>query len=63
MYAVIGRFAFRAFSFQLPIDAKGSITVTARATNNAGETQGRDLIQNPGGYHHNAMQTVTLNVI
>ncbi|MGD9657865.1 MAG: molybdopterin-dependent oxidoreductase [Methylocystis sp.] len=59
----LGRFAFRAFSFQLPSDAKGRIAVTARATNNAGETQGRDLIQNPGGYHHNVMQTVTLNAI
>ncbi|MFO1103599.1 MAG: molybdopterin-dependent oxidoreductase [Methylocystis sp.] len=59
----LGRFAFRAFSFLLPSDASGKIAVTARATNNAGETQGRDLIQNPGGYHHNRMQTVTLNVI
>lgn len=59
----LGRFAFRAFSFLLPGDARGRIAVTARATSKAGETQGRELIQNPGGYHHNAMQTVTLNVI
>ena len=58
-----GRFAFRTFRFRLPREAKGKVAVTARATNNAGATQGRELVQNPAGYHHNVMQTVTLDVV
>jgi hypothetical protein len=36
--------------------------VTARAINKVGQTQTAELIQNPAGYHHNVMQTITLNV-
>jgi hypothetical protein len=42
--------------------AKGKLTVTARAINKVGQTQTAELIQNPAGYHHNVMHTVTLNV-
>ena len=34
----------------------------ARAINKVGQTQTAELIQNPAGYHHNVMHTVTLNV-
>jgi len=36
--------------------------VTARAINKVGQTQTAELILNPAGYHHNVMQTITLNV-
>jgi DMSO/TMAO reductase YedYZ molybdopterin-dependent catalytic subunit len=57
----LGRFAFRAFSFPVTA-AKGKLAVTARATNKVGQTQTAELIQNPAGYHHNVIQTITLNV-
>jgi DMSO/TMAO reductase YedYZ molybdopterin-dependent catalytic subunit len=58
----LGRFAFRTFSFPVTPSAKGKLTVTARAINKVGQTQTAELIQNPAGYHHNVMQTITLNV-
>jgi DMSO/TMAO reductase YedYZ molybdopterin-dependent catalytic subunit len=56
----LGRFAFRPFSF--PLRGKGKLTVTARATNAIGQTQTAALIQNPAGYLHNVMHSVTLNL-
>ncbi len=58
----LGRFAFRPFSFTVTPAAKGKLTVTARAINKVGQTQTAELILNPAGYHHNVMQTITLNV-
>jgi DMSO/TMAO reductase YedYZ molybdopterin-dependent catalytic subunit len=58
----LGRFAFRPFSFAVTPAAKGKLTVTARAINKVGQTQTAELILNPAGYHHNVMQTITLNV-
>jgi len=56
----IGRFAFRPWTFEL-LAKPGKNTVTARATNAVGQTQTATLILNPAGYHHNVMQTLTLN--
>ena len=56
----IGRFAFRPWTFEL-LAKSGRNTVTARATNAVGQTQTAALILNPAGYHHNVMQTLTLN--
>ena len=58
----LGRFAFRPFSLPVTAAARGKLTVTARAINKVGQTQTAELIQNPAGYHHNVMQTITLNV-
>ncbi len=58
----LGRFAFRTFSFPVTPAARGKLAVTARAINKVGQTQTAELIQNPAGYHHNVMHTVTLNV-
>jgi DMSO/TMAO reductase YedYZ molybdopterin-dependent catalytic subunit len=56
----LGRYAFRPWTHEL--DARpGKITVVVRATNAIGQTQTASLIANPAGYHHNVMQTVTLN--
>jgi DMSO/TMAO reductase YedYZ molybdopterin-dependent catalytic subunit len=58
----LGRFAFRPFSFAVTPAARGKLAVTARAINKVGQTQTAELIQNPAGYHHNVMQTITLTV-
>jgi DMSO/TMAO reductase YedYZ molybdopterin-dependent catalytic subunit len=58
----LGRFAFRTFSVAVTPKAKGKQTVMARATNRIGQTQTSELIQNPAGYHHNVIQTLTLDV-
>jgi hypothetical protein len=36
--------------------------MTVRAINVIGETQTAALIQNPAGYHHNVMQSISLTV-
>jgi len=56
-----GRFAFRPWSQMLRPGKAGALTVTVRATNNAGQTQPGKLLFNPSGYHDNVMQTLTLN--
>jgi DMSO/TMAO reductase YedYZ molybdopterin-dependent catalytic subunit len=58
----LGRFAFRTFGFTFSPKAKGKQTVMARATNKIGQTQTSELIQNPAGYHHNLIHSVTINV-
>jgi sulfite dehydrogenase len=57
----IGRYAFRTFTFPFTPSGRGKQTVLARATNKIGQTQTTELIQNPAGYHHNVIQTLTLN--
>jgi DMSO/TMAO reductase YedYZ molybdopterin-dependent catalytic subunit len=56
----LGRYAFRQWSYVLSAQ-RGKNTVMARATNAIGQTQTASLILNPAGYHHNVMQSVTLN--
>jgi sulfite dehydrogenase len=56
----IGRFAFRAFSHAVAVPTKGTYKVMTRATNKIGQGQATALIQNPAGYHHNVVQTLTL---
>jgi hypothetical protein len=58
----LGRYAFRTFSFPYSPGTKGKQTVMARATNKIGQTQPSELIQNPAGYHHNVIHSVTFNV-
>jgi hypothetical protein len=58
----LGRFAFRTFSFTFSPKTKGKQTVMARATNKIGQTQTSELIQNPAGYHHNLIHSLTINV-
>ena len=58
----LGRYAFRPFSFSYTPTTAGKQTVMARAINKIGQTQPRDLIHNPAGYHHNVIHSVTLNV-
>ncbi|HXW73007.1 MAG TPA: molybdopterin-dependent oxidoreductase [Methylocella sp.] len=58
----LGRFAFRMFNYSFVPTAEGKHTVIARTTNKIGQTQPADLIQNPPGYNHNVMHSITLEV-
>jgi DMSO/TMAO reductase YedYZ molybdopterin-dependent catalytic subunit len=58
----LGRFAFRAFSFQTGKLPAGNYVVSSRATNNAGETQVDKLKFNPAGYHNNVPQQIAVTV-
>jgi hypothetical protein len=57
-----GRFSFRPWTFDIPPQDAGSLTVMAKATNRIGATQTFELIANPAGYHHNLVQRVNLTV-
>jgi len=59
----LGRFSFREFSFSMPTREAGSLVVMARATSRAGETQVKELIHNPAGYHHNVIQRIYVEVV
>ena len=58
----LGRFAFRAFSYDFAPKTSSKQTVMARATNKIGQSQTTELIHNPAGYHHNVVHRVTFKV-
>jgi len=58
----LGRFAFRTFSYRFENLAPGMMRLLVRATGNNGAVQPPAPIPNPAGYHHNAMQSRTVNV-
>ena len=58
-----GRFSFRRFRSVVTPSARGTMTVMARASNRAGNTQVSDLIFNPAGYHHNVMQRIDVEAV
>jgi hypothetical protein len=59
----LGKYAFRPWSYEFIPKRRGQLSVTARATNQIGQTQTREPIQNPAGYNNNVTQTVTLDVV
>ncbi|MCI0598673.1 MAG: molybdopterin-dependent oxidoreductase [Beijerinckiaceae bacterium] len=61
--ADLGKYAFRPWSYEFVPETSGKQTLRVRATNNRGQTQTRALIQNPAGYHHNVIQTLTLDAV
>ena len=58
----LGRFSFREWSFTLPAAKAGKLSLMARANNSAGQTQVAKALFNPAGYHHNVMQSITVDV-
>jgi DMSO/TMAO reductase YedYZ molybdopterin-dependent catalytic subunit len=56
----LGRFAFRPWALRVPARPAGPMTVLARATSENGATQPAKLVQNPAGYQHNVIASVTL---
>ncbi len=57
----LGRFSFRPWSYRFTPQA-GKVTVLAKATNAAGQTQVDKLIFNPPGYHNNVMRPLSFTV-
>ena len=58
----MGRFAWRGFRAALDTSRAGSLELLVRATSRGGAVQPAKLTPNPSGYHHNAMQTLVLEV-
>lgn len=58
----LGRFAWRGFTWQLDTSRPGSLNIGVRAANRSGAQQPAKLTPNPSGYHHNMIQTLTLEV-
>ncbi len=58
-----GPYAWRPWSYIFKPMNKGRSTVMARATNRIGRMQSAELIANPAGYHHNAVQTIAIHVV
>lgn len=58
----LGRFAWREFHYRLDTSKPGALVVAVRARSRDGATQPEKLTANPGGYHDNIVQTVTLEV-
>ena len=58
----LGRFSWRGFHAALDTSKAGRLTVAVRATSRSGARQPEKLTPNPSGYHHNMIQTLSLEV-
>ncbi|HYL03434.1 MAG TPA: molybdopterin-dependent oxidoreductase [Steroidobacteraceae bacterium] len=58
----LGRFAWREFHYRLDTSVAGTLELAVRARSRNGATQPDHLTANPGGYHDNIVQTITLEV-
>lgn len=59
----LGRFAWRGFRWPLDTSRTGPIEVAIRARSRSGALQPDRLTANPSGYHHNCVQSLTLEVV
>jgi DMSO/TMAO reductase YedYZ molybdopterin-dependent catalytic subunit len=57
-----GRYSWRQFTASFKPETSGDYILKARATNTKGATQPVELTPNPGGYHHNKVQTLHVQV-
>jgi sulfite dehydrogenase len=55
----LGRFSFRPWSYEF-VPVTGTHVVMVKATNRLGQSQPREPIPNPAGYHHNPVQTIAI---
>ena len=58
----LGNYSFRPFSLRTGKLAPGKLSIMARATNNAGETQADKLKFNPAGYNNNVPLSVSVTL-
>lgn len=58
-----GKYAFRGWSYEFIPRRRGKLLFAVRATNKIGQTQAKELIPNPAGYHRNVVQTLTLEIV
>lgn len=59
----IGRFAWRGFRTRVDTSSAERIELQVRARARSGAQQPPTLTANPSGYHHNAIQSLTLDVV
>jgi DMSO/TMAO reductase YedYZ molybdopterin-dependent catalytic subunit len=59
----LGRYSFRPFSYVVPSPRRGRLSLIARASNKAGQTQPDAALFNPAGYHHNVAARLELDVV
>lgn len=57
-----GKYSFRAWHYAFLPRKSGKYMLMAKATNQQGTTQTRELIFNPAGYHNNVMQQINVEV-
>ncbi len=58
-----GRFSWRQWHYNFTPKATGEYCVMARASSHSGISQPLVAVANPSGYHHNAVQKITIKVI
>jgi hypothetical protein len=58
----LGPFAWRGFHAPLDTSRPGTLSVAVRAASRDGTRQPDKLTPNPSGYHHNLIQSLTLEV-
>ena len=57
-----GRFSWRQWHFVFEPKRLGQCWIMARATSHSGASQPLEPIPNPSGYHHNAVQKITIRL-
>lgn len=58
-----GRFSWRQWHYTFQSREKGPLNIMAKATGRKGTTQPMQFIQNPAGYHHNTVQSLTITIV
>lgn len=58
-----GRFSWRQWHSVFEPKRPGQYRIMARATSHSGATQPLEPIPNPSGYHHNAVQKITVRLV
>ena len=58
-----GPFSWRQWQFQIKLYTKGPYRMMVKATNLKGDTQPSQVVPNPGGYHHNLIQKLTIYAV
>jgi DMSO/TMAO reductase YedYZ molybdopterin-dependent catalytic subunit len=61
--AEAGPYSWRGFRMALDTSKPGPLQIAVRATGRNGARQPEQLTPNPSGYHHNIIQTLTLEVV
>ena len=59
----LGRFAWREFRYRIDTSRRGALELAVRARSRSGAQQPDELTPNPGGYHDNIVQTVSVEVV
>lgn len=58
-----GRFSWRQWRYNFTPKTAGEYVVMARAINQSGVSQPLEVVANPSGYHHNAIQKIAIKIV